>query len=136
MGKRFETCAAKMFPFLSNARVFHIVQLMWNANHQSHFDCVSHNLHENAAVILSVFSRGPVCTFTIAKSSVFYIFCILRDTWPSQLRVPLWILKVSQQVLAEKVSVSHIKLHAWQFPSPNNSDHPVISMFGNCALTK
>ena len=37
--KTFSACVAKIFPFLSSALVFHIVQLMWTANHQSEYDC-------------------------------------------------------------------------------------------------
>ena len=42
-----------MFSFLSSAGVFHIVQLMRTTKHQSYYDCVSHNVHKNAVVIIS-----------------------------------------------------------------------------------
>ena len=44
-----------MFPYRAIVSAFHIVQLIWTANHQSYYDCIAHNVHENAAVILYVF---------------------------------------------------------------------------------
>ena len=42
-----------MFPFLSTDCVFHIVELMWTVDHQSHCDCVGYNVHGTAAEIFS-----------------------------------------------------------------------------------
>ena len=39
-----------MFISLSTVRAFHIVQFMRTSNHQFHYDCVVHKVHENAAV--------------------------------------------------------------------------------------
>ena len=65
-----------MFPSISTARVFHIAQLMWTVNLQSHHDCVARNVHENAAVILYVFSIGPVYALIIIKSCSKFRFCL------------------------------------------------------------
>ena len=40
-----------MFPSLSSARVFRIVEFMRTSSHQSHYDWVANNVHQNADVI-------------------------------------------------------------------------------------
>ena len=68
-----------MFPSISAARVFLIAQLLWIANHQSHYGSAAHKIHEKAAF----FSTGTVSFFIIVKSCSKFRFCFVKIGSPT-----------------------------------------------------
>ena len=91
------------------------------------------------------FPIGPVCAFIIIKSCSEIRFCLTNiRSFPAYstfyeindlLRVTVKYPTLNFKCFTTGF-VSHIKSQTWQFPFPYDSDLPVISTFGNFAVTK